>query len=146
MARACPVFLGPSLVTGNPGWAPKWLKMSDWLQKCVRLAPKCVQLAPNADKSGTFSDLGALRAYWAKMYWNLIWKRPGFVPFGAKLTHFGAKPTICAEWVLICYRYHNYPRCQIVTNWVRLAPNGTNFNVGLFQTCFSRLWLGLDFF
>ena len=28
------------------------------------------------------------------MYWNLIWKFPGFVPFGANLTHFGAKPTI----------------------------------------------------
>ena len=30
------------------------------------------------------------------MYWNLIWKSPGFVPFGANLTHFGAKPTIPA--------------------------------------------------
>ena len=28
------------------------------------------------------------------MHWNLIWKIPGFVPFGANLTHFGAKPTI----------------------------------------------------
>ena len=28
------------------------------------------------------------------MHWNLIWKSPGFVPFGAKLTHFVAKPTI----------------------------------------------------
>ena len=26
-----------------------------------------------------------------KMYWNLIWKSPGFVPFGANLTHFGLK-------------------------------------------------------
>ena len=26
-----------------------------------------------------------------KMYWNLIWKSPGFVPFGANLTHFGSK-------------------------------------------------------
>ena len=25
------------------------------------------------------------------MYWNLIWKSPGFVPFGANLTHFGSK-------------------------------------------------------
>ena len=31
---------------------------------------------------------------YSQMYWNLIWKSPGFVPFGANLTHFGAKPTI----------------------------------------------------
>ena len=30
----------------------------------------------------------------SQMYWNLICKSPGFVPFGANLTHFGAKPTI----------------------------------------------------
>ena len=29
-----------------------------------------------------------------QMHWNLIWKSPGYVPFGANLTHFGAKPTI----------------------------------------------------
>ena len=27
----------------------------------------------------------------AKMYRNLIWKSPGFVPFGANLTHFGSR-------------------------------------------------------
>ena len=27
----------------------------------------------------------------AKMYWNLIWKSPGFVPFWANRTHFGLK-------------------------------------------------------
>ena len=32
----------------------------------------------------------------SQMYWNLTWKSPGFVPFGANLTHFGAKPTILA--------------------------------------------------
>ena len=30
---------------------------------------------------------------------NLIWKFPGFVPFGANRTHFGAKSDICGvEW------------------------------------------------
>ena len=28
---------------------------------------------------------------WAEMFWNLTWKSPGLVPFGANLTHFGAK-------------------------------------------------------
>ena len=32
--------------------------------------------------------------HWAKMYWNLIWKSSGFVPFGANLAYFGAKPDI----------------------------------------------------
>ena len=30
--------------------------------------------------------------------WNLIWKSPVFVPFGANLAHFGAKPTIPVSW------------------------------------------------
>ena len=30
----------------------------------------------------------------SQIYWNLTWKSPGFVPFGANLTHFEAKPTI----------------------------------------------------
>ena len=29
------------------------------------------------------------------MYWNLIWKSLGFVPFGLNLTHFGAKSETC---------------------------------------------------
>ena len=38
-----------------------------------------------------FQYILALRA---KMYWNLIWKIPGFVLFlfGANLTHYGGKP------------------------------------------------------
>ena len=34
---------------------------------------------------------------WAKIYWNLIWKNPGFVPFGASLTQFVANPAIVVE-------------------------------------------------
>ena len=30
------------------------------------------------------------RDYRFEIYWNLIWKSPGFVPFGANLTEFGA--------------------------------------------------------
>ena len=37
-----------------------------------------------------FSAFGVGR----QMHWNLIWKSHGFVPFMAKLTHFGAKTTI----------------------------------------------------
>ena len=37
-----------------------------------------------------FSTFGARR----QMHWNLIWKSPGMVPFGANLSHFGAKHTI----------------------------------------------------
>ena len=34
---------------------------------------------------------GQIGPKWDKMYWNLIWKSPGFVPFGANLTHFVPK-------------------------------------------------------
>ena len=41
-------------------------------------------------------------------FWNLIWKSPGFVSFGANLTHFWAKPTIPA---------HSPHSCQHVTTY-----------------------------
>ena len=48
------------------------------------------QIGPEwENKHGTFSDQIS-----DKIYWNLIWKSPGFVPFRANLTHFGAKPDI----------------------------------------------------
>ena len=39
----------------------------------------------------------------AKMYWNMIWKSPGFLPFGVILTHFGFGgkfETPAYEWLL----------------------------------------------
>ena len=46
----------------------------------------------------------------AKMYWNLIWKSPGFVPFGANLTHFASKfghPGMrSSHWRLTKYTVH----------------------------------------
>ena len=56
----------------------------------VGLAPKWVRLALN----GT-NPLGR------QMHWNLIWKSPGIVPFGANLTHFGAKPTIPSVGMIV---------------------------------------------
>ena len=51
--------------------------------------------------------------FWQRrqMHWNLIWKSPGFVPFGANLTHFGAKPTIPGLCVnsFKCRCYHTIP-------------------------------------
>ena len=66
----------------------------------VRLDPKWVRLDTKLDKSGAFSDqISVHLAPPRKMHWNLIWKSPGFVPFGANLTHFGAKLTIPASCV-----------------------------------------------
>ena len=45
----------------------------------VRFGSKVDQIGPKWNKSGTFSD---------QMYWNLIWKSPGFVPLWANLTQF----------------------------------------------------------
>ena len=54
--------------------------------------PKWVRLAPNGTNPGLFQiRFQYILARRAKMYWNLIWKSPGFVPFGANLTHFGSK-------------------------------------------------------
>ena len=47
-----------------------------------RFGSKVGQIGPSWDKSGTFSDQISVHL------------APGFVPFGANLTHFGAKPTI----------------------------------------------------
>ena len=49
--------------------------------KLSDLGPKWVKLAPNP---GIFQSQ-------AKVYWNLIWKIPGFVRFWASLPHSGPK-------------------------------------------------------
>ena len=65
-----------------------------WTPGMVGLAPKWVRLAPNGTNPGIFrSDFSAFGGG-RQIHWNLIWKSPGFVPFVANLTHFGAKPTI----------------------------------------------------
>ena len=51
-----------------------------------------VRWIPNGTNPGLFQIRSQyILAQRAKMYWNLIWKSPGFVPFGANLTHFGSK-------------------------------------------------------
>ena len=53
------------------------------------------QIGRKWDKSGAFSDQILVNlAPPRQMHWNLIWKSSTFVPFGANLTHFAAKPTI----------------------------------------------------
>ena len=62
------------------------------------LGPKWVRLAPNETNPGLFQiRFKYFLANRAKKYWNLIWKSPGFVPFGANLTHFGPKCDISAD-------------------------------------------------
>ena len=60
---------------------PSWtLEYSDTSQDWVAIfGPKGVKLAPNRTKTGGFQ---------IKMYWNMIWKTPGFISFGSNLTHF----------------------------------------------------------
>ena len=52
-----------------------------------------------------------------QMHWNLIWKSPGFVPFGANLTHFGAKSTIPGV------RAHTW-----LPDWLQIQPDKTNLD------------------
>ena len=40
-----------------------------------------------------------LLTHWAKMYWNLIWKSPWSVLFGANITHFETKSDSPDPWV-----------------------------------------------
>ena len=39
-----------------------------------------------------------LKKWWAKIYLNVIWKSPKFVPFRANLAHFGVKSAIVSEY------------------------------------------------
>ena len=82
---------------GMEGLAPKW----------VRLAPNgtnpglfrsdfsAFEIGPKWDKSRGFfrSDFSAFGALAPNALKSDL-KSPEFVPFGANLTHFGAKPTI----------------------------------------------------
>ena len=67
-----------------------------------KFGSKVGQIGPKCDKSMAFSvQISVHLAPPRQMHWNLILKSPGFVPFGANLTHFGAKPTISALAVLL---------------------------------------------
>ena len=56
------------------------------------LDSKWVRFTRNRTNPGLFQiRFQYILAHRAKMYWNLIWKSPGFVLFGANMTHFGAK-------------------------------------------------------
>ena len=94
-------------------WIKKWYFVN-WVSI---FGPKWVRLAPK----GTHS---------AKMYWTLIWKSPGFVPFEANLTHFGSKsghPVLleCLYKLRVCW-LSGTGMSDLDPNWVRLASNGTN--------------------
>ena len=54
----------------------------------------------------------------AKIYWNLILKSPGFVPFGANLIHVGSKSAIPEQSSTV-------RKVGLAPKWVRLDPNGT---------------------
>ena len=78
---------------------PQSLVSNDHTAGMVGLAAKWVRLAPNGTNPELFRSGFSAFCTPCKMHWNLIWKSSGFVPFGANLTHFGAKPTI---HVLLC--------------------------------------------
>ena len=78
-------------------------------------ASKVGLIGPKWDNSGAFSDHPR-----HQILWNLIWKSPGFVPFGANQTHFGGKPSI-PDWSLplayICFNDRSANLSHCTTNW-----------------------------
>ena len=52
------------------------------LSRVSELALRLIRLAPNV------ANLGLFQIRWAQMYWNLIWRSPGFVSFEANLTQY----------------------------------------------------------
>ena len=55
----------------------------------AKFGPSCSDWPPNGTNPGVFQiRFKYILAHRAKMYWNLIWKIPGFVPFGTNMTHY----------------------------------------------------------
>ena len=127
------------------------------------LGPNLVRLAKMGQIRDFFrSDFSAFGAP-RQMHWNLIWKSPGFVPFGANLTHFEAKPTIPARYRFvagvvdsdkieqnwhrtgnitdICFMI-SFPWISTKNNKVKLQPNEVNLNV--YRSLLSILWLCMN--
>ena len=89
-----------------------------------RFGSKECQIGPKLDKSGAFQF--RFQCIWRPapnaLKFNL--KKPGFVPFGANLTHFGAKPTIPETSSEMFVKPLVSQGRQIWhPNWVRLALN-----------------------
>ena len=78
---------------------------SDYDIQAVRFGLKVGQIWP---KNGTNLWLFQITfpyilAHSAKMYWNLIWKSPGFDPFEVNLTHFGLNLTSLSTSFLVLW-------------------------------------------
>ena len=96
------------------------------------LATKWVRLGPNWTNPWFFQIIFQyILARWAKMYWNLIWKSPIFVPLRSNLTHFKFKsgyPELtcitCITW-LNCF--HLLSLTSAATMWAGddLCPQDT---------------------
>ena len=98
----------------------------------VGLAPKWVRLAPNGTNPGLFQI--RFQCIWrgAPKALKYDMKSPGFVPFAANLTHFGAKPTIPEYYT--SYSIHSVVG-RFDSNMARWSPNGKN---GIFNFWFHR--------
>ena len=74
--------------------------------RCQFWAQNGAKLAPYRTNSVLFQiRFQYILAHHDKMYWNLIWKSPGFDPFAANITQFGAKPTISGiHWSVMCLK------------------------------------------
>ena len=60
---------------------------------CCQNNPKGTNPDHNSVHFGSVSE-NVLWSRRAKMYWNVVWKGPRFVPFGANLTHIKPKSDI----------------------------------------------------
>ena len=63
-------------------------------QETTQLSQQGAGLTRDGRFGSKVGQIGPQMGQERQMHWNLIWKSPGFVPFGDNLTHFGAKPTI----------------------------------------------------
>ena len=80
-----PMIVSQDALTG-------WLVSLAFIPGVWGLAPKWVRFDQNRTNPGLFQiRFQYILARGAKMYWNLIWKSPGFVPFRSNLTQFGPK-------------------------------------------------------
>ena len=106
-------------------WTFTFSSLSEWSD----LGLKWVRFASNGTNSGLFKiRFQYILARWAKMYWNLIWKSPGFVPFGVNLTHFGPK-----SGHPILFR-----RMSIGFLWPFLSRGQYSLQMFAYNTCISR--------
>ena len=143
-----------NLIWKSPEFVQFWVQSDPiWRQtyhpclmfRSISVGSKVGQIRPQIGQirdffRSDFSTFGSM----SQIYWNLIWKGPGFVQFGVQsnLTHFGAKPTIPGRASRTKDPPHGGNCLLLAMFYLLLYPGALTFQVEInkYLDWYAKIW------